>query len=173
MPDVCPRSQVWVFFKTSNSSICIHTHIHIFDFTTYFMSIVLCLPVCLVPTGMRSRSWILWKWSEGWLWVAVWVWGIKPRSLGRAVSALHRWAVSQPSSSLWFLDTLFCVKHEQETTNKKAPSHFVLIFFPFLWNKATLCKGKDSEYLGTVCQNGHLPVHTLKGSRSLSGAGRG
>lgn len=161
MPDVCPRSQVWVFFKTSNSSICIHTHIHIFDFTGYFMSIVLCLPVCLVPTGMR------------WLWVAVWVWGIKPRSLGRAASALHRWAVSQPSSSLWFLDTLFCVKHEQETTNKKAPSHFVLIFFPFLWNKATLCKGKDSEYLGTVCQNRHLPVHTLKGSGSLSGAGRG
>lgn len=80
----------------------------------------------------------------------MWVWGIKPRSLGRVVSALHRWAVSQPSSSLWFLDTLFCVKHEQETTNKKAPSHFVLIFFPFLWNKATLCKGKDSEYLGNT-----------------------
>ena len=68
-----------------------------------YLNVIECLPVlhsCLVPLVARRRHQIFWNRRYKLLWAAMWVIEIELPSSGRA-SALHCWAIYQPSSS-WF-----------------------------------------------------------------------
>lgn len=57
--------------------------------------------VHVVPKETRRRQWVLLELELQWLWLAVWVLGIKPRLPGRAFSTLKLWAPLQSLLSCW------------------------------------------------------------------------
>lgn len=61
----------------------------------YFACMYICAPcVFLGLAEIRREHQMLWNWSCRWVWAAMWVLGIEPRSTGRAASALKHWATS-------------------------------------------------------------------------------
>ena len=58
-----------------------------------FCLIVRLHAICVVSEKARRGCWIPWDWSYRWQ-VVIWMLGIRPRSSGRAASAVNCWITS-------------------------------------------------------------------------------
>jgi hypothetical protein len=66
-----------------------------------FAVVYICLPrVGLMSYKSRRGHQIAWNWNYRWLWVTLWVLGMKLRSSRTTVSSLNCWAVS-PALLIW------------------------------------------------------------------------
>lgn len=80
----------------------------IISIISYFFQFLHCVSECWfvfvwVQFLWRHGHWILWNWSDGWLWISEWVLGNKLGSSARALCAVSRWAISLPSPSIVFI----------------------------------------------------------------------
>lgn len=88
LPGTCCYSNFMSFLKNYCFIIftCMHVFVCIF---VYHMP--------LVPTEAGRGLWISWNWSYSWLWAAVWMLRIDPRSSVRSEHAFNCWVVSPAS----------------------------------------------------------------------------
>jgi hypothetical protein len=78
-------------FMTSSYSFFILDYFYVYGCSA---SMHICAPhICSVCRVQRGH-WIPWNWNYKGLWATPWVLGLKPRSSGRAVSALNCSAIS-------------------------------------------------------------------------------
>lgn len=100
-----------IFFLKVDSG-CFLNFLDLFIILLYrcFAYMYVCeLCVRLVIVKVRWGCCIPWNWSSRWLWAAIWVLGINPRSSARTVIAFNYWANSPAPS--W----LVLVKNEAGT----------------------------------------------------------
>lgn len=102
-------------------------HCH-FLYVFYFIGMGVLLVSVPVSTCMPA-AWvgrqIPWNWSYGWLWVSMWVAGIKAGCSERVVSTLNHWAISISYCLLSWYALLCCWQTHEYSTG----SHI----FCYLW----------------------------------------
>lgn len=59
----------------------------------YFAYMHACAPPMSSPAEARTGHWLSWAWSYRWLWVDIWVPGLKPRSSARRARFFHSGAI--------------------------------------------------------------------------------
>lgn len=124
------------------------------------------LPMCLVPMEASRGHQMPRNWCYQWLWVTMWVPGIKPRYSARAACAPNHWAIPPVPRGVSFnLSHLTALRFEVSGLMTRvwklhANISFFLFFLSFFWNGVSLSSPGCpwTHYVDSLALNSQRPA---------------
>jgi hypothetical protein len=123
-----------------------------------FLPMYICLCTMCIQWSWRSEEGAgsPWNWSYRWLWAAMWVLGIKPRTSARVACVLNHWAFS-PALFLWNwcivrAEFLHSLEQYTQTMTSCTPSrvYILSIEYWYYWRVWNNFKDQDKRKAHTL-----------------------